>query len=162
MNTEIELKIGKWLLAVGPRAILPTLLKMTGRLAEAGPVRVVDCGNVYDPYQVGRGVLRNGLEVLGRVRVSDAHTCHQVLITLKRQTLEPAPIIVLDMLRPFCNEFVEIGERKRLLRQCLTHLDRLEKTAGVLVSLHPPLVLSQTESDVLEMIKEIAWDIYEV
>ena len=104
--------------------------------------------------------MRNGLEVLGRVKVIDAHPCHQVLITLESQVLEPAPIVVLDLLRPFFNEFVDIGERKRLLRKCLTHLDRLEKTAGVLVSVHPPWVLSQTESSELEMIKEAARDIY--
>jgi len=161
MNTDIEPRIGNWLLVGGPHAIVPTLLKMTGRLAEAGPVRVVDCGNVYDPFQVG-GAVHGGLDVLGRVKVSDAYTCHQLLTTLESLTLEPVPFVVLDILRPFSNEFVEICERKRLLSKCMTHLDRLEKTAGGLVSVHPPRVLSQTESDLLEMIKEAARDTYQV
>jgi len=161
MNTNIEPEIGNWLLVVGPRAIVPTLLKMIGRLAEAGPVRVVDCGNIYDVYLVGCA-LRGGLDVLGRIKVSDAYTCQQLLTTLESLTLEPVPFVVLDILRPFSNEFVGICERKRLLRKCLTNLDRLEKTAGGLVSVHPPEVLSQTESDLLEMIKEAARDTYQV
>jgi hypothetical protein len=44
----------------------------------------------------------------------------------------------------------------------LPALDRLEKTAGGLVSVHPPMVLSQTESGLLEMIKEAARDTYQV
>jgi len=161
MNIDIEPRIGNWLLVIGPRGIVPMLLKLLGRLAEASPVRVVDCGNVYDPYLVGCA-LRGGLDVQGRVKVNDAYTCHQLLTTMESLTLEPVPFVVLDMLRPFSNEFVEICERKRLLRKCLTHLDRLEKTAGGLISVHPPRVLSQTESDLLEMIKEAARDTYQV
>ena len=161
MNTDIEPRIGNWLLVVGARAIIPTLLRMTGRLAEAGKVRVVDCGNLYDPYQV-RGAARGGLDVLRRIKVSNAHSCHELLTTLERLTLEAVPFVVLDMLRPFSNEFVEICERKRLMRKCLTHLDRLEKAAGGLVSVHPPRVQSQTESDLLDMIKEAARDTYQV
>jgi hypothetical protein len=37
MDTNIELTKGNWLLVVGSRKILPTLLKMTVRLAESGP-----------------------------------------------------------------------------------------------------------------------------
>jgi hypothetical protein len=33
MKTDIELKTGNWLLVVGSRTIVPTLLKMTARLA---------------------------------------------------------------------------------------------------------------------------------
>jgi len=49
----------------------------------------------------------------------------------------------------FYDPFVWAEDRKRLLRKCLTHLDRLEKSAGGLVSVHPPRVLCQTESELL-------------
>jgi len=159
MKTDIEPRIGNWLLVKGSRNVIPTLLKMTARLADGGPVRVVDCGNVYDAYQVGY-MARGRLEVLGRVKVMEAYSCHELLTTFENLSSEPVPFVVLDLLRAFSNEFVEICERKRLLRMCLRHLDRLEKTAGGLVSVHPPRVLSQTESELLEMVQSAARDTY--
>ncbi len=161
MNTDIEPRTGNWLLVVGPRKIVPTLLKMIARLAEAGPVRVVDCGNLYDVYQVGCAA-RGRLDVLERVKVSQAYSCHQVLTMLEKLPAEPVPFVILDLLKMFYDPFVWAEDRKRLLRKCLTHLDRLEKTAGGLVSVHPPRVLCQTESELLEMVQAAARDTYRV
>jgi len=51
MNTDIEPRTGNWLLVVWPRKIVPTLLKMIARLAEAG-------ASVARPT----GMLRNAAE----------------------------------------------------------------------------------------------------
>ena len=82
MNTNNELRTGNWLLVVGSRAICPTLLALTARLAEAGPVRVVDGGNQYNVYPVMRAA-RGRLEVRERIRVSRAFTCYQMLACWK-------------------------------------------------------------------------------
>ncbi len=180
MNTDIELKTGNWLLVMGPRKIVPTLLTMTARLAEAGAsaaraaetadgglrpprpaVRVVDGGNLYNVYPVARAA-RGRTEVLERISVSRAFSCYQVLTMLESMPAEPVPFVVLDLLRTFYDQSVWAAERKRLLRKCLTHLDRLEKTAGGLVSVHPPRVLCQTESELLEMVQAAARDTYRV
>jgi hypothetical protein len=151
MNTNIEpqsaeqiaVRTGNWLLVVGPRAICPTLLALTARLAEAGPVRVVDGGNRFNVYTVARAA-RGRSEVLNRITVSRAFTCYQVLTmlehasaTLVAETADgglvpprlaraiPVPFIVLDLLSTFYDESVQAGERKRLLRACITHLERL-------------------------------------
>jgi hypothetical protein len=123
MKTDIEPKIGNWLLVMGPRAIVPTLLMMTARLAEAGPVRVVDGGNHYNVYPGARAA-RGRPETLERIWVSRAFSCHQVLTMLESMPAGPVPFVVLDLLRTFYDESVWPGERKRLLRQCLRHLDR--------------------------------------
>ena len=159
INSNIELKTGNWLLVVGGRAIVPTLLKMTARLAETGPVRVIDCGNVFDPYTAGNGT-RGGLKVLKRIQVSKASSCHAVLETLEKLASEPAPFIVLDLLRTFHHTNVEIDERKRLLRLSLEELNRLKRGAEGLVSVHPPKVLCQAESDLLEIVTRAAKDTY--
>ena len=161
MNTDIELKTGNWLLVMGPRKIVPTLLTMTARLAEAGPVRVVDGGNLYNVYPVARAA-RGRTEVLERISVSRAFSCYQVLTMLENMPAEPVPFVILDLLKMFYDPFVWTEDRKRLLRKCLTHLDKLEKTAGGLVSVHPPRVLCQTESELLEMVQAAARDIYHV
>ena len=66
MKTDIELRTGSWLLVVGQRTICPTLLMMTAKLAEAGPVRVEDDGNHYNGYPVARAA-RGRQEVLERI-----------------------------------------------------------------------------------------------
>jgi len=161
-TAQIAVKTGNWLLVVGPRAICPTLLALTARLAEAGPVRVVDGGNHYNVYPVARAA-RGRPEVLERIRVSRAFTCYQMLTLLEGL---PAPalggFVVLDLLGTFYDENVQAGERKRLLRECLTHLDRLEKAAGGVVSVHPPRVPSQTGRELLEMVQAAARETFHV
>jgi len=88
---------------------------------------------------------------------------------------------VLDLLSVFFDPFVHIDERKRLLGECLSQLDRLAKgssaphgaetakgglkppwLASGLVSVRLPYVLSQTESDLLKMVTGAAKDTYRV
>jgi hypothetical protein len=169
MNTNIEpqsteqiaVRTGNWLLVVGPRAICPTLLALTARLAEAGPVRVVDGGNRFNVYTVARAA-RGRSEVLNRITVSRAFTCYQALSLLESTPAIQAPFVVLDLLNTFYDENVQAGERKRLLGQCLTNLDRLEKESSGLVSVHPAAVPSQTGRELLEMIQAAARDSYHV
>jgi hypothetical protein len=161
MNTDIELTTGNWLLVMGPRAICPTLLMMIARLAEEEPVRVVDGGNHFNVYPLARAV-GGRTEILERIQVSRAFSCHQMLATLESLSSEPVPFVVLDLLRTFYDQNVWAGERKRLLRLCLAHLDRLEKFAGGFVSVHPPRILCQTESELLEMVATAAKDTFHV
>jgi len=133
---QITVRTGNWLLVVGPRAICPTLLALTARLAELGPVRVVDCGNRYNVYPVARAA-RGRPEVLERIRVSRAFTCYQVLTLLESTPAIQVPLVVLDLLSTFYDESVQIRERKRLLRACVMHLERLEKGAGGSSTTHP-------------------------
>lgn len=161
LETNIELRTGYWLLVVGPRAICPTLLSLTARLAETGPVCVVDGGNHYNVYPVARAA-RGQPEVLKRIRVSRAFTCYQMLALLEGLPAGPALFVVLDLLGTFYDENVRAGERKRLLGQCLVHLNRLEKAAGGVVSVHPPRVPSQTARELLEMMQAAARESYHV
>jgi hypothetical protein len=183
MNTELELKGGSWLLVVGPRTVLPTLLRLTARQAESEPVRVVDGGNIYNVYPVARTV-RGQPEVLERIRLSRAFSCYQMLAMLEALSCEPSAhlpqpslpggsrgIVILDFLRTFYDESVKAGERKRLLMQCLEHLDRLvarpgkgtpSQQPGALVRVHPPKVPSPVARELLEMLTHAAKDIYRV
>jgi hypothetical protein len=62
--------------------IVLTLLKMIARLVETGTVREVDCGNVFDIFLAGCGT-RGGLDVLDRIKVSEAFICYQILAVLE-------------------------------------------------------------------------------
>ena len=64
--------------------------------------------------------------MLDRISVSRAFSCYQVLTMLvERLPAGPVPFVMLDLLRTFYDQGVWRGDRKRLLRQCLRHLDRL-------------------------------------
>jgi hypothetical protein len=184
MNKEPEITNGSWRLVVGPRTYLPSLLRLTARLAESGPVRVVDGGNVYNVYPVARAV-RGQPEVLERIRLSRAFSCYQMLAMLENLWFEPArtgpahgpPVfggigkfVILDFLRSFYDESVQTGERKRLLRQCLGHLERLVTpgedgstvSAGGLVSVHPPRAPSPAARELLDMMTHATRDIQRI
>jgi hypothetical protein len=159
MITDLEPKIGTLILLVGPRSINPTMLTAVARLGERGALRVLDGGNRFDAYAVARAA-RGRPEVLERITISRAFTCYQVLSLLENTPDIPVPFVVLDLLRTFYDESVRAGERKRLVRDCILQLERLEKAAGGVVSIHPPAVFSQTAVEMLEMLQASAVDTY--
>jgi hypothetical protein len=71
-----------------------------------------------------------------------------------------APFVVLNLLHPFYNDSLVIATRKRLLRECLEHLNRLSKTAGGAVSVCPPKVPSKERAALFRMVEEAASDTY--
>ncbi len=100
MNTHLELKTGNWLLVVGSRTTLPTILRSIGRLAETGPVRVVDNGFAFNPFIVRTG-MHAGLDALQRIRVYKAYSCREMLSVLESLESGPQPFVVLDFLATF-------------------------------------------------------------
>ena len=161
MNTNLELKTGNWLLVVGSRTTLPTILRMIGRLAESGPVRVVDNGFSFNPFIVRSG-MHAGLNALQRIRVYKAYSCREMLSVLESLDSGPQPFVVLDFLATFFYFFEGFEQRKCLLSSCLAQLNRLEQGSGGLVSVHLPAVLSQAESELLGMVTGACNDTYHV
>jgi hypothetical protein len=102
----------------------PTMLAAIARLGEGGAVRILDGGNRFNAYTVARAAAGKP-EVLNRITVSRAFTCYQVLSLLESTPAVQVPFVVLDLLNTFYDESVQVGERKRLLRVCIAHLERL-------------------------------------
>jgi hypothetical protein len=161
MNTSIEPKIGSWILLVGPRSMNTTMLTAIARLGECGALRVLDGGNRFNAYSVACAA-RGRPEVLNRITVSRAFTCYQMLSLLESTPSIQVPFVVLDMLSTFYDESVQVGERKRLLRSCITHLKRLERTADGVVSVHPPSVPSLASQELWDLLQSSAADTYVV
>ena len=169
MITSLEPKVGGWLLLVGPSggintrllmaiARMPEPVSQTAMPAPIG-VRVLDGGNRFNAYTVARAA-RGRRDILDRITVSRAFTCHQLLALLESTAASPAPFVVLDLLRTFYDESVPAGERKRLLRGCLAQLHRLEQAGGGLVSVHPPALASPAAVDLLRMLQAAAQSTY--
>jgi len=167
-----------WILLVGPRSLNTTMLNAIARLGEGGAsaahaaetangsmwlpwpaVRVLDGGNRFDAYRVARAA-RGRPEVLNRITISRAFTCYQVRSLLESTSATPVPFVVLDLLNTFYDESVQVGERKRLLRACVMHLERLAGAAGGVVSVHPPRVASPGAIELLEMLQTSTVDTY--
>ena len=178
MITSIEPKAGSWVLLVGPRNMNSTMLNAIARLGEGGFLRVLDGGNRFNAYKVARAA-RGRPDVMNRITVSRAFTCYQVLSLLESTPAIRVPFVVLDMLSTFYDESVQVGERKRLLRACIMHLERLAGTStprgaeaadggltpprlatGGVVSVHPPTIPSQTAVELLGQLQASAVDTY--
>lgn len=150
-----------WILLAGPHSMNSTILTAIARLGERGAVRVLDGGNRFNAYTVARAA-HGRPEVLERITVSRAFTCYQVLSLLEGTPAIQFPFVVLDFLSTFYDESVQVGERKRLLRACISHLNRLEQAAGGVVSVHPPTVPSPAARELLDILQFAAMDTYHV
>ncbi len=108
--------------------------------ARGTPVLVVDAANRFDPYGLVREARGRGLaprEVLAKVRVARAFTCHQ-LVRLVEEILPPALepgclVIVLGPVSLFYDEQVPLPERLRLFKDLTQLLGRIKSQAALLL-----------------------------
>jgi hypothetical protein len=163
--TELEiapLRPGKQELLViaGPHAVSQYMLSLTARLAQRGPLRVLDGGNRFNAYTVARELRRAGTldqtQALSRIRVARAFTCHQVLSLLENTPRQSTPTLVIDLLDTFYDESVNLEERRRLAHKCAGHLRSLSQFATVAVSVRPPRPPRTDPSGILEIIQDVA------
>jgi hypothetical protein len=142
MNVLPEPRPGQFLLLAAPRAASEKMLAFAARLAQAGPLRVVDGGNRFNVYLLARlaGRLQRAAlhETLQRVRFARAFTCFQMAALLEQIPAIPDPTLVIDFLNTFYDESVPLAERRRVLEACLGQLRRLSHPAAVVVSVRPP------------------------
>ncbi|MFO7624692.1 MAG: hypothetical protein R6V73_10100 [Anaerolineales bacterium] len=141
MNKLPEPSPGSLWLVLARRAAQQPMLDLAARLAQRGPVQVLDGGNSFNAYIVARSLGRwageDGKELeqaLKRISVARAFTCYQVLTLLSETPTTPYPTLVLDLLATFYDENVELYESQRLLESCLGHLLRLSRLAPVIIS----------------------------
>ncbi len=117
-------------------------------------VFVVDAANRFDPYQLAREGRKRGLrpeQVLSRVWVARAFTCHQ-LVQLVQESLpvelagvEKALVILLGPCSLFYDEQVPLAERRRLFRSLMGGLAQIKQQAALwfLQPTLPPQVANQ-------------------
>jgi hypothetical protein len=111
------------------------MLELANRLAQRGPLCVVDGGNRLDIYGLARKARRDSPNlngVLERIRVARAFSCRQMTALLDA-TPGGTPLLVFDLLVTFYDEDEALDERKRLLGQCLRRLQRLSLSGPVVV-----------------------------
>ena len=130
------------LVLTAPHAAASMLLELTARLSLSGELRVLDAGNRFNVYPVARIIRRysaNLSAALARIQLARAFTCYQVTTMLADMPCDDVrPLLVFDLLATFYDESVNLDESSRLLQACLVHLQRLSRSAPVVVSARPP------------------------
>jgi len=138
MKALLELQPRAWtLLVLPPRHMRATLLTAIGQLAALGSITVLDGGNQANVHIIARAVQYRP-EVLGRIYISRAFTCYQLLAALENTPTSTQPVLVLDFLATLYDENVPLSERKYILERCLRQIERLSHGSGLAASAYPP------------------------
>jgi hypothetical protein len=159
MNELMPLNAGCWKLALAPKSFRSQSLTLAARLAERGPLLVLDGGNQFNAYQVAR-VARGQPEILNRIQVSRAFTCYQMTSLLEGMIANHESILLLDFLSTFYDESASFPDRCRLLQICLVHIGRLSQTNGLLVIAHPPALPSPEADHLIECLASQANELW--
>ncbi len=147
MESLIPLDTGCWKLLLAPKSLRPQILTLLARLSARSPLLVLDGGNQFNAYQVARAV-QGRSEILNGIKISRAFTCYQMVSLLEGLNPMRETILFLDFLATFFDESASFADRSRLLAFSLIHIRKLSLQNGLLVTVHPPAIVS-AESDAL-------------
>jgi hypothetical protein len=165
-----HLEGGLILMSGQPIILSLSLYFASWRLLQGDTVLLIDGANTFDPYLVGeiaRRTKRPPRELLERIFVARAFTCHQ-METLITERLEEAMekvqsriIILSGLLNTFYDEDVPTLEALRLLRKSLRKLKTLgERHLILALCPDPPARVSQRKS-FLNLLKSQAQKVIE-
>ena len=122
---------------VAPHHRSAGMLEVVASLALRGSLRVFDGGNHFNVLVVARSLRRSTVRVeqlLERIFIARAFTCHQMESMLGSAPDVRYPTLVIDLLNTFYDESVRDAESHGLLLACIQHLKRLSQHAPVIVS----------------------------
>jgi hypothetical protein len=145
------------MLVVAPHAAGSLMLELAARLSLGGAVRVLDGGNRFNVYPVASALRRLTGEIytcLGRITLSRAFTCYQMLTLLEETPAIEAPTLLLDFLGTFYDESVKLEESLRLLDACLPHMRRLGSLAPLVISTKPAPPVCPERSVLVDRLRE--------
>ncbi len=136
MYDLLDIRPGHWNLHILLRNQVTCFLEACGYLARRGPLLVLDCNRQYNPSLVLRAALGRE-ENLNRIKSRRAFNCFETTILLQTTQTSNAPVVVFDPLTHFYDEHVPYNMRQFLLGNCITHIQRLSKGAGLAVLVQP-------------------------
>lgn len=135
MNNLFDLRTRQWNLILSPPR--KRLLIAISLLAHTADLIVLDCGRQFDSSVVARAA-RGRREIIDRINVQRAFTCHEAVKLLERTPGGGSPVLVLDFLSTFHDENVKMHSRAFLLETAIRQFHRLSRGAGLAVSVYPP------------------------
>jgi hypothetical protein len=137
------LKTGKLIVLHAPDAARTESMTLIAELGLRGAVTIMDGGNRYRPYQVATLLRRKMVDIstaANRLFSRRAFTCYEMNTLLWSTPSLGQPYVILDLLNTFYDDHVPTHEACRLLKSCLSQINRLQLSAPVVITLAPPLV----------------------
>lgn len=141
------LKTGKLIVLYTPDAARTESMTLIAELGLRGAVTIMDGGNRYRPYQVATLLRRKTVDIstaANRLFSRRAFTCYEMNTLLWSTPSLGQPYVILDLLNTFYDDHVPTHEACRLLKSCLSQINRLQLSAPVVITLAPPLVEERT------------------
>ncbi|NUQ07411.1 MAG: hypothetical protein HUU31_26300 [Anaerolineae bacterium] len=136
------LKTGKLIAIYTLDAARTESMTLIAELGLRGAVTILDGGNRYRPYQVATFLRRKTVDIssaANRLFSRRAFTCYEMNTLLGSTPSLKQPCLILDLLNTFYDDHVSMHEADRLLKSCLSQIQRLVLSAPVVVTLAPPL-----------------------
>jgi hypothetical protein len=163
--SNLELPLASHLVVVAaPQAGGRLMLELAARLALHGRLQVLDGGNQFNAYPVARLIRRHTPDLtaaLENIRLARGFTCYQMAALLAECPQGTVPILALDLLSTFYDENVRLDEARRLLGTCIRQLQRLSRTAPVVVGARPTHELNPERRPLFEMLLAAASQVWE-
>jgi archaellum biogenesis ATPase FlaH len=133
-----QLHVGQIYLVVGQRSTLRVALdELVGRYAIHRPICVIVGGNSISferlPYLL-KGQAYRYYEIMNRIMISRAETCHQILDAIRRISSAPSPVVITDFLEPFRDEDLIDAEVEQVFADTLQGIRELSANHPVLIS----------------------------
>lgn len=117
--------------------------ELVGRFAIRRPICVIVGGNSISfdrlPYLL-KGQAYRYYEIMDRIMISRAETCHQILHALGRLNQAPSPVVISDFLEPFRDEDLTDAEVEQVFADTLEGIRVLSANHPVLISASPGTV----------------------
>lgn len=159
---------GRLLLLISPASTLDALFEMVARLAQQGPLYVLDGGNAFQGYPLARALRRQsaGLAnvdvdaLLRRVLLSRTFTCYQAAALLEDTEFSAQPMLVLDFLSAFYDQGVRVADRRRMLLRCIRRLQILSRRAPVAVWVRQRAVVPEEALGFLDIVQNAAGQVW--
>ena len=137
------LKTGKLIVIYTPDAARTESMVLIAELGLRGAVTILDGGNRYRPYQVATFLRRKTVDIASaanRLFSRRAFTCYEMNTLLGSTPSLNHPCLILDLLNTFYDDHVAMQEADRLLKSCLSQIQRLVLSGPVVLTLASPLV----------------------
>ncbi len=140
MNILPVLQTGRLIALFAPHAAREESMTLIAELALRGAVTVLDGGNRFMPYRVAQLLRRKTVDIVSvskRIFLRRAFTCYEMNSLLADTPAFPQPYIILDLLNTFYDDHVPLHEACRLLKCCMDQVNRLRRSAPVVLTLAP-------------------------
>ena len=136
------LKTGKLIVIYTSDSARTESMVLIAELSLRGAVTIMDGGNRYRPYQVAKLLRTKTVDIstaANRLFSRRAFTCYEMNTLLSSTPSLNQPYLILDLLNTFYDDHVPTYEAYRLLKSCLSQIQRLVLSGPVVVTLAPPL-----------------------